>query len=69
MSRSRFAMADRVTLARPEDVGAQVNIARRTLTLLMSHNYSHDLELLRFCSRHPPAISGSWALANGLNGC
>lgn len=47
-SRSRFAMADRITLARPEGVGAQVNITRRTLTLLMSHNYSHDLQLLKF---------------------
>jgi xanthine dehydrogenase accessory factor len=47
-SRSRFAMADRVTLARPEDVAAQVRITPRTLTLLMSHNYSHDLALLRF---------------------
>jgi xanthine/CO dehydrogenase XdhC/CoxF family maturation factor len=58
MSRSRFAMADRVTLARPEDVGAQVNITRRTLTLLMSHNYSHDLELLRFLLASPARYIG-----------
>jgi xanthine dehydrogenase accessory factor len=47
-SLSRFAMADKVTLARPEDVGAQVTITPRTLTLLMSHNYSHELKLLKF---------------------
>jgi xanthine dehydrogenase accessory factor len=57
-SRSRFAMADRVTLARPEDVAAQVNITRRTLTLLMSHNYSHDLELLKFLLASPARYIG-----------
>jgi xanthine/CO dehydrogenase XdhC/CoxF family maturation factor len=57
-SRSRFAMADRVTLARPEDVGAQVNITRRTLTLLMTHNYSHDLELLRYLLASPARYIG-----------
>ncbi len=48
LSRSRFAIADRVILSRPEDVGLQVHVTPRTLTLLMTHNYSHDLELLRF---------------------
>lgn len=47
-SPSRFAIADKVTLARPEDVGAHVSITPRTMTLLMSHNYGHDLALLRF---------------------
>lgn len=58
VSRSRFAMADRVTLARPEDVGAQVNITPRTLTLLMSHNYSHDLTLLKFLLASPARYIG-----------
>jgi xanthine/CO dehydrogenase XdhC/CoxF family maturation factor len=58
VSRSRFAMADRVTLARPEDVGAQVQITPRTLTLLMSHNYSHDLALLRFLLASPARYIG-----------
>ena len=57
-SRSRFAAADRVTLARPEDVGAQVSITPRTLTLLMSHNYSHDLALLRFLLASPARYIG-----------
>ena len=47
-SYSRFAIADRVTLSRPEDVGTHVRITPRTMTLLMSHNYSHDLAMLRF---------------------
>lgn len=57
-SRARFAMADRVILASPEDVGAQVTITPRTLTLLMSHNYSHDLALLRFLLTSPAHYIG-----------
>ncbi|HEX8687474.1 MAG TPA: XdhC family protein [Pyrinomonadaceae bacterium] len=58
VSLSRFALADRVTLARPEDVGSRVNITPRTLTLLMSHNYSHDLALLRFLLASPACYIG-----------
>jgi xanthine dehydrogenase accessory factor len=57
-SLSRFAVADRVTLSRPEDVAAQVSITPRTLTLLMSHNYSHDLALLRFLLASPARYIG-----------
>lgn len=57
-SRSRFAAADRVTLVRPEDVAAQVSLTPRTLTLLMSHNYSHDLALLRFLLASPARYIG-----------
>jgi xanthine dehydrogenase accessory factor len=57
-SLSRFVMADRVTLSRPEEVGAQVSITPRTLTLLMSHNYSHDLALLRFLLASPARYIG-----------
>jgi len=58
VSHARFAMADRVTLARPEDIAAQVTITPRTLTLLMSHNYSHDLELLKFLLASPARYIG-----------
>lgn len=57
-SLSRFAMADRVTLARPEEVASRVSITPRTLTLLMSHNYSHDLALLRFLLASPARYIG-----------
>jgi xanthine dehydrogenase accessory factor len=57
-SLSRFAMADRVMLSRPEEVAAQVTITPRTLTLLMSHNYSHDLSLLRFLLASPARYIG-----------
>jgi Xanthine and CO dehydrogenases maturation factor, XdhC/CoxF family len=58
VSLSRFALADRVTLARPADVAAQINITSRTLTLLMSHNYSHDLELLKLLLASPARYIG-----------
>jgi xanthine dehydrogenase accessory factor len=57
-SLSRFAAADRVTLARPEEVASLVSITPRTLTLLMSHNYSHDLALLRFLLASPARYIG-----------
>jgi len=57
-SRSRFAVADRVTLARPEDVSAQVRVTPRTITLLMSHNYSHDREMLAFLLSSPARYIG-----------
>lgn len=57
-TRSRFALADRVTLSRPEEVASRVSITPRTLTLLMSHNYSHDLALLRFLLASPARYIG-----------
>jgi xanthine/CO dehydrogenase XdhC/CoxF family maturation factor len=57
-SRSRFALADKVTLARPEEVGARVRLSPRSLTLLMSHNYSHDLALLKFLLASPARYIG-----------
>ena len=57
-SRARFASSDRVTLARPEEVGAHVKITPRTLTLLMTHNYSHDLALLKFLLASPARYVG-----------
>lgn len=57
-SLSRFALADRVTLARPEEVGAHVQVTPRTMALLMSHNYAHDLALLRFLLASPARYIG-----------
>lgn len=57
-SLARFAIADHVTLSRPEDVAAKVAITPRTLTLLMSHNYLHDLALLRFLLASPARYIG-----------
>lgn len=57
-SRSRFAIADTVTLSRPEDAGTHISITSRTMALLMSHNYSHDLALLRFLLTTPARYIG-----------
>jgi len=57
-SHTRFAAADRVTLARPEEVAARVSVTPRTLALLMTHNYSHDLALLRFLLDSPARYVG-----------
>jgi len=57
-SQTRFATADRVILARPEEAGAHVTITPRTMTLLMSHNYTHDLAMLRFLLSTPACYIG-----------
>lgn len=46
-SRERFVNADAVVLGRPEDVLDQVTLSERTIVVMMTHNYLHDLELLR----------------------
>jgi xanthine/CO dehydrogenase XdhC/CoxF family maturation factor len=58
VSLSRFAIADRVILSPPEDIGEHVRVTPRTLTLLMTHNYSHDLELLKFLLASPARYIG-----------
>lgn len=47
ISRDRFAEADAVLLCRPEDVNENIALTQRTMTVVMTHNYLHDLELLR----------------------
>lgn len=46
-SRTRFAAADRVTLARAEEIPARVVLAPGSMVLLMSHDYACDRALLR----------------------
>ena len=46
-SRERFNKADAVLLCRPEDVLDRVRLTERTAVVTMTHNYLHDLELLR----------------------
>jgi xanthine/CO dehydrogenase XdhC/CoxF family maturation factor len=43
----RFGKADKVLVARPNEVLNQVNTDAQTLFLLMTHNYNYDLALLR----------------------
>ena len=42
----RFAEADEVVLCRAEDVRERVRLTDRTVAVLMTHNYLHDLEIL-----------------------
>lgn len=57
-SRERFGQADKVTLGRPETVSELVTITPRTLALLMTHNYSHDKEILEFLLASPARYIG-----------
>lgn len=57
-SRERFDAADAVTLARPEEVAGRVRVTPRTLALLMTHNYAHDRELLKFLLASPARYVG-----------
>lgn len=43
----RFSMADRVILTRPEVVQERISVDSRTVAVVMTHNYLHDLELLK----------------------
>lgn len=54
----RFSRADKVTLSRPEDVAANVTVTPRTVAILMTHNYAHDLELLEFLLASPATYVG-----------
>jgi xanthine dehydrogenase accessory factor len=58
ISVERFAIADKVTLSRPEDIAAKVTITSRTFTLLMSHNYAYDLVMLKFLLASPAPYIG-----------
>jgi xanthine/CO dehydrogenase XdhC/CoxF family maturation factor len=46
-SAERFAGADAVVLCRPEEACERLLFTERTAAVLMTHNYLHDLELLR----------------------
>jgi len=43
----RFSKADRVLVARPNEVLNQLSADEQTLFLLMTHNYNYDLALLK----------------------
>lgn len=46
-SRERFGNADAVVLCRPEEVMSEVSLSERTSVVVMTHNYLHDVELVR----------------------
>jgi xanthine dehydrogenase accessory factor len=47
ITKERFPGAAELILARPEEVGEKVQFKRTTIAVIMTHNFSHDLQLLR----------------------
>ena len=54
----RFSSADRVTLARVEDLATQLDVTARTMALVMSHSYANDREMLRHLLASPARYIG-----------
>ncbi|MEW6492993.1 MAG: XdhC/CoxI family protein [Cyanobacteriota bacterium] len=46
-TRERFPSADEVILCRPENICESVLLDDRTMAVVMTHNYLHDLEILK----------------------
>jgi xanthine/CO dehydrogenase XdhC/CoxF family maturation factor len=46
-TRERFPSADEVILSRPESIGDRIGLDNRTVAVVMTHNYLHDLEILK----------------------
>jgi xanthine dehydrogenase accessory factor len=57
-SRERFATADAVILCPPEEVSTHVPLANGPAVVLMTHNYLHDLELLKVVRESPAHYIG-----------
>jgi xanthine dehydrogenase accessory factor len=47
-TRERFPSADEVILSRPENLGETLRMDENTAAVLMTHNYGHDREILKF---------------------
>ncbi len=46
-TQNRFADADAIVLSRPENITDHISVGDRTVAVVMTHNYLHDLELLK----------------------
>ena len=46
-TQERFSSADEVILSRPESIANCIHINNRTMAVVMTHNYLHDLEILK----------------------
>jgi xanthine/CO dehydrogenase XdhC/CoxF family maturation factor len=58
-SLDRFPMADRIILARREEIDRQVKINANTIAVIMTHNYLDDLEILRHLLTTPTRYIGA----------
>ena len=57
-TRERFLSADEVVLARPEGISQSIRVNNRTMAVIMTHNYLHDLELLKILLPSPVRYLG-----------
>lgn len=57
-TRAQFSPADEIIIARPESAALRVPIDSRTVAVVMTHNYSHDLQLLEFLLRSSASYVG-----------
>ena len=46
-TQNRFTDADAIVLSRPENITDHISVGDRTVAVVMTHNYLHDLELLK----------------------
>ena len=46
-TQNRFADADAIVPSRPENITDHISVGDRTVAVVMTHNYLHDLELLK----------------------
>jgi xanthine dehydrogenase accessory factor len=58
ISLERFGETDEVLLCRPEEVADAVLLTESTTVVLMTHNYLHDLELLKVLRNRPVRYIG-----------
>ena len=57
-AREEFSIADEIIIARPQSAASRLSIDDETVAVLMTHNYSLDLELLEFLLRSPARYLG-----------
>ena len=46
LTKERFSPADRLTLARPEEYHEKLELSPHSVVVIMTHNFSHDLQML-----------------------
>lgn len=57
-SKERFPTADACVVARPEEAVEKVSLDQRAAAVIMTHNFSHDLELLKALLPSPARYIG-----------
>ena len=58
LTSDRFPTADVLLPARPEEIGDQLQIASQSAAVILTHNFSHDLQLLRALLPSPAKYVG-----------